>query len=91
MYTTKGKNKNIDTVTMAVGLCMPIITIPQLIAVWQASSLEGVSLVTWVFYMLQGFIFAIFGIKHKEKPLIFTYIPLTIIELGIVMGILVRS
>lgn len=75
---------------MVIGLCMPLVTIPQLFAVWTASSLEGVSLVTWVFYTLQGIVFTIFGIKHKEKPLIYTYIPMTIIELGIVIALLVR-
>lgn len=91
MYTTKGKNKNIDRITLLIGLSMPIITVPQLLAVWQADTLEGVSLITWVFYTLQGIIFAVFGIKHKEKPLIYTYIPLSLIELGIVIGILTRS
>lgn len=90
MYTTKGKNKNVDRATMVIGLCMPLVTIPQLLAVWTASNLEGVSLATWVFYMFQGIVFTVFGIKHKEKPLIYTYIPMTIIELGIVVALLVR-
>ncbi|HEY5442155.1 MAG TPA: hypothetical protein VIJ68_01305 [Candidatus Saccharimonadales bacterium] len=91
MYTTKGKNKNLDKATMVIGLCMPLVTLPQLFTVWHAKSLAGVSLITWAFYTLQCGIFSVFGIKHKEKPLIFTYIPLFIIELGIVIGLVIRK
>ncbi len=91
MYVTKSKNKKIDRATAIIGICMPIITLPQLYSIWKADSLQGVSLVTWAFFTLQAGTFAIFGIKHKEKPLIITYVPLFIVELGIVIGILVKQ
>ena len=91
MYVRKSKNKNFDKLTTAVGVCMPIVTLPQLYAVITSKNLQGVSLVTWSFYMLQAGIFAIFSIKHKEKPLIITYIPLFIIELGIAVVLIVRN
>ena len=91
MYKRKNKNKNIDAVTTFIGLCMPFVTLPQLYSVWKADGLVGVSLVTWSFFTLQAGIFAYFGIKHKEKPLIITYIPLFLIELFIVVGIIVKK
>ena len=91
MYVRKSKNKNLDKLTTVVGICMPIVTLPQLYSVVKASDLRGVSLITWSFYALQAGIFAIFSIKHKEKPLVITYIPLFIIELGIVVALLCRE
>ena len=91
MYVTKRKNKEIDRATSIIGICMPIITLPQLISIWRAESLQGVSLITWAFFTLQAGIFAVFGIKHKEKPLIITYVPLFIVELGIVIGIILKQ
>jgi len=85
------ENKNLDKLTTIVGVCMPIVTIPQLYTVLTADNLHGVSLITWSFYMIQAGIFAVFGVKHKEKPLVVTYIPLFIIELGIVLGLLFRE
>lgn len=90
MYTTKGKNKKVDRITMLIGICMPLITLPQLFSVWRADNLEGVSLITWSFFALQAGVFAIFGIKHKEKPLIVTYIPLFIVEFSIAIGLIFR-
>jgi uncharacterized protein with PQ loop repeat len=91
MYTTKGKNKKLDRWTMIIGLCVPLVTLPQLYTVLTASNLQGVSLFTWLFYTVQAALFAFFGIKHKEKPLIFTYIPLFFVQLGIVLAIVVRN
>jgi len=91
MYIRKTQNKNLDKLTTVVGICMPIVTLPQLYNVVTASNLQGVSLVTWSFYALQAGIFAIFSVKHKEKPLVITYIPLFIIELGIVVTLLLRK
>lgn len=90
MYTTKGQNKKLDKATMLIGLCVPIVTLPQLYAVLTAPNLQGVSFSTWSLYCLQAGVFAVFGIKHREKPLIYTYIPLFVVQLGIVITLLVR-
>ena len=91
MYVAKGKNKRLDRLTMVIGICMPIVTIPQLYAVLTANNLQGVSVVTWLFYTIQAGVFAIFGVRHREKPLIITYIPLFMIELCIVMALIIRK
>ena len=91
MYTTKGKNKKLDKVTMFVGLCVPLVTLPQLYTVLTANNLQGASLFTWSFYSMQAALFAYFGIKHKEKPLIFTYIPLFVVQFAIVLTLLCRK
>lgn len=91
MYVKKTKNKNLDNLTTIVGICMPLVTIPQLYSVITADDLQGVSLITWSFYTLQAGIFAIFSIKHKEKPLVITYIPLFVIEACIVVALILRG
>jgi len=70
---------------------MPIVTLPQLYTVLTSNDLKGVSLITWSFYTLQAGIFAVFSIKHNERPLVITYIPLFVIEFGIVIGLLLRQ
>jgi uncharacterized protein with PQ loop repeat len=88
MYIKRNKNKNVDRITMLVGMCMPLVTIPQFYDVWFSRRTNGVSLVTWSFFTLQAGIFGVFALRHKERPLVITYIPLFFIELGIVIGLL---
>jgi hypothetical protein len=90
MYTTKGKNKKLDRITMLIGIGMPIVTLPQLYTVLTSSNLQGVSLITWLFYAIQAGVFAVFGVKHREKPLVITYVPLFIIEFAIVVGLIIH-
>jgi uncharacterized protein with PQ loop repeat len=91
MYTTKGKNKKLDRWTMIIGLCVPIVTLPQLYSVLTASNLQGVSLATWSLYAVQAAVFYAFGVKHKEKPLVFTYVPLFIVQFCIVATLVIRK
>ena len=74
--------------TMAIGMCMPLVTLPQFYDVWVNQQSKGVSLLTWTFFTIQAGIFGLFAIRHRERPLVITYIPLFFIELGIVIGLL---
>jgi uncharacterized protein with PQ loop repeat len=87
----KTKITNIDKLTMVIGLGMPLVCIPQLITALTTSDVHSISLITWVYFTFQAAVFSIFSIRHKEKPLVFTYVPLFFIQLGIVITILVRS
>lgn len=89
MYTAKNKNKNLDRVTMVIGVLMPIFTVPQLITVLLDGT-DGVSIVTWAFYSVQGAIFAAFGIRHKETPLIVAYIPFFLVAFSILCTVLIK-
>lgn len=87
----KNQNKKIDTFTTVIGLGLPIVTIVQLYSVVTAPDISSVSLITWAYFTFQAGVFAVFGIKHMQRPLIITYIPLFLIQLGIVMTVIVRS
>ncbi len=86
----KHNHKNLDRLTYASGILLPILTIPQAYTVLILKQTEGVSIVTWVFYLFSSSLFAIFGIIHKERLLIVTYVPFVIVELLIVIGIIIN-
>ncbi|HEX5797275.1 MAG TPA: hypothetical protein VFX86_02700 [Candidatus Saccharimonadales bacterium] len=84
----KHKNKNLDQLTYFIGFMIPILTIPQTYNVIISKQTLGVSLATWSFYLFASLLFAWFGIVHKEKLLIITYVPLAILEILIVVGLI---
>jgi uncharacterized protein with PQ loop repeat len=79
----------LDILTFVAGLLLPIATIPQAYDIWVSKKTAGVSLTTWLLYLIASTLFAVYGIKHKEKLLIWTYIPFVIIECFIVVGLLI--
>lgn len=69
-----------------MGFAVPIFTLPQAYNV-VLGKVNGVSLLTWGFYLFASILFATFGIKHKEKLLTYMYLPMAVIETVIVVGI----
>ena len=91
-YPHPGKLKNFfDRLVYIVGILMPIFTIPQAWAIWSTGTAAGVSLTTWTANLLAAIVWLCYGVLHKEKPIIFMYILLAIINSAIVFGILIYS
>ena len=86
----KHEHPTLDKLTYVFGILLPIFTIPQAYTVLINKETAGVSLLTWTFYLFASLLFATFGFIHKERLLIITYVPFTIIEAAIVIGLLVN-
>ena len=86
----KHKNPALDKLTYITGILLPILTLPQAYNVVVSRQTAGVSLLTWSFYLFASVLFAVFGIIHKEKLLIITYVPFVFIEAAIVIGLLTK-
>ena len=60
----------IDHAIYVVGLIGPIMTIPQLTKIWIEKNASGVSAISWATYTIISIFWVIYGVAHKEKPLI---------------------
>ena len=70
-YPHPDKWKNfLDKLIYLVGVSGPIMTLPQLYKIWIEQNASGVSLVSWSWYLIIAFIWSLYGIVHKEKPII---------------------
>lgn len=67
---------------------MPLTNLPQIIQLFQTHVASGLSLQTWVLYLVFGLIPLFYGISNNIKPLIVTNILWTIIDLVMIVGIL---
>ncbi len=62
----------LDHLIYVVGLSGPLLTLPQLLAIWEAKSVTGLSPITWGSYVVIACFWLLYGIVHKERPIIFT-------------------
>lgn len=85
----KGNDKAVHWLVYIAGIAAPIITIPQLLKIWVDGDTTGISLFTWAAFTVIAAVFAIYGFAHKDRPLIITYVPLTIVDVFIVIGLLI--
>ena len=64
--------------------------IPQLTQIWINKRIEGVSLITWIGFLLGSSFWLLYGIIHKEKPIIITNGLFVTIQFFIVLGLLLQ-
>lgn len=84
-----GVGKKFIGYTMYVfAFIMPLSNLPQIYQLFQTQVTTGLSLQTWVLYMVFGFIPLTYAITYKIKPLIITNILWTIVDLIMIIGII---
>jgi len=82
----KSKKTGIDLWIYLAVIIAPVMTIPQVYSIW-INKEKGVSLITWAAYLFTSIIWLMYGIKHRDLPLIMVYISWVILESLIVIGI----
>ena len=92
VYPSREKWKRfLDKLVYVVGIFGPLLTIPQILKIWVNQSAGGVSIISWTAYFFGAIILLLYGIAHKEKPLIIMYSLWIVVDIIIVVGILIYS
>jgi uncharacterized protein with PQ loop repeat len=65
----------------------PLLTLPQVYTIWMEDQ-KGVSIVSWVAYLVASVIWLLYGIKHNDKPIILVEIIWISLEILIIVGLL---
>ena len=79
----------VDKIIYAVGILGPVMTLPQLWIVWINHNTAGISTISWGAYAFFSAVWIIYGILHKEKPIIITYTLWCLMETLIVIGTII--
>jgi len=77
-----------DYLIYGVAILSPIMTMPQLMQIWVDKNVAGVSLLTWSSYTVFAAFWLIYGLVHKEKPIIVSNIFSGTLNIIIVIGII---
>jgi len=79
----------IDTLIILISPAGAILTIPQVLKIWGEKTAEGLSVITWVGYLIITVFWLLYGIVHREKPIIIAYLLLIVVNILVVTGILI--
>ncbi len=58
----------------------PIVNLPQLFKIWVYQNATGVSLVSWAGFSVISMFWLVYGLLHKEKPIILMNVALMIVQ-----------
>ena len=84
----KRKKSFIDRAVLAIAIVEPLMTIPQIYQIWSTHNAQGVSLLSWLFYMLAAAVWLVYGIKIRDKPIILSSSLWVLTEGLVVLGVL---
>ena len=75
-----------DTVILAVGVIGPLFTLPQLYEIWVQHNAAGVSALSWGGYSFLSAIWLLYGLLHREKPIIVAHSAWLIFNSAVAIG-----
>jgi uncharacterized protein with PQ loop repeat len=76
----------IDRLVYVAVIGGPLMTLPQIYSIWMEHQ-KGVSIVSWTGYMLTGVIWLVYGLKHREWPIIILQLTWIALDLGVIVGL----
>ncbi len=84
---SKKKRSFFDKFILVAAALYPLSTIPQVIEVFQGDT-QGISLTTWVGYVIFASLFLSYGLIHKVKPMIIGNSLWLAVDVLVVAGVL---
>jgi uncharacterized protein with PQ loop repeat len=97
-YQRKQKTKKIkntsyivflDKLTFIVGVIGPFTVLPQIYSIFSSHSATGVSFITWTLIFIVTFPWILYGMAHKEKSIIVSFILWEVMNFTVMIGVLI--
>ena len=65
-----------------------LMTVPQVVTVWSGAGVGGVSVSTWLFYLLSAILWLVYGVRKRDKTIYLACIGWILLDAAIVIGVL---
>lgn len=74
-----------------VAIASPLFTIPQIYVIFTNKTAEGVSIISWIAYMVASTVWLMYGLAHNDKPIILSNTAWVFFALLVVIGTIMYS
>lgn len=68
-----------------------VMTIPQVVTVWVASDVGGVSLLSWSAYLLSALLWFSYGIQKQDRNIYLPCIGWMLLDGAVILGVVVNA
>ena len=77
----------VDRLMTLAAVLHPLTATPQVYKIYTTHAASGVSLWTWLGFMLLGLVFLAYGLLHRIRPFIVTQVLWFVVDLLVVIGV----
>lgn len=67
-----------------------LMTVPQVLTVWVGRDAGGVSLVSWLSYLLAACLWLVYGLQKRDKTIYLACIGWVVLDAAIVAGVIIH-
>src|SRR5437879_13291234 len=66
-----------------------VMTVPQVLAIWIEHNAGGVSLISWVSYLIAACLWFVYGLQKHDKTIYLACVGWVLLDLAVVIGVVV--
>jgi uncharacterized protein with PQ loop repeat len=81
--------RGLEKVLRGFSVVTMVMTVPQVVTVW-TREVGGVSLVTWLFYLVSACLWLFYGIRKRDKTIYVACIGWILLDAAVVIGVLLH-
>ena len=81
----------LERVLRSLSIITMLMTVPQVLTVWVGRNAGGVSLVSWVSYLISACLWFVYGIRKNDKTIYLACIGWILLDAAIVVGVIFRG
>ena len=79
--------RGLERVLRLLSVFTMLMTVPQVLTVWTDPDASGVSLVSWVSYLLGACLWLVYGIQKHDKTIYLACIGWILLDAAVVIGV----
>ena len=68
-----------------------LMTVPQVLAIWVGGTAGGVSLISWISYLLSACLWFVYGLRKRDKTIYLACIGWIVLDAAVVIGVIVHA
>ena len=80
----------LEKILRALSVVSLLMTVPQVLTIWIGRNAGGVSLVSWVAYLVSAGLWFIYGLQKRDKTIYLACIGWILLDAAIVAGVIVH-
>jgi uncharacterized protein with PQ loop repeat len=81
----------LEKVLRGLSVFTMLMTVPQVLTIWIGGNASGVSLVSWVAYLIAACLWFVYGLQKNDKTIYLACIGWVLLDAAIVIGVIVHG
>ena len=81
----------LEKVLRGLSVFTMLMTVPQVLTIWVGGDAGGVSLISWVSYLVSACLWFVYGLQKQDKTIYLACVGWVLLDVAIVIGVIVHG